>query len=169
MRCILWKDRKKGCKGYKSFERLVTRRQVFAYCQKNMEQQHFFYGILGIFAAIFFLVFARQSKHEKRVLADSLIVAALIYVVFALWQADFNWVGIEVGGVFLYGIFYWLGRTKAFFWIGVGWLLHPFWDVVLHLWGAGAEIAPTWYAIACLTFDFVVGGYILRANKISLN
>jgi len=38
--------------------------------------------------------------------------------------------------------------------------LHPVWDFGLHYIGPGREVGPWTYAIACLTFDWVVAAYV---------
>lgn len=102
--------------------------------------------LLGIIAACPFLWYAKNSEKEKAVLASSLIIVASIYPIFALIWGDLRWLGIEFLGVLGYGIFYILGKKINLRWVGVGWLLHPIWDIALHLFGEGAQIAPTWCA-----------------------
>src|SRR5687768_18362866 len=46
-------------------------------------------------------------------------------------------------------------------WLALGWALHPVWDFGLHYFGPGRGIGPPFYAIACLSFDWVVAAYIL--------
>ena len=75
------------------------------------------------------------------------------------------WIAIEALGVFVYALFYWLSTKYSAIWLSLGWLLHPVWDVVLHLFGPGAHVAPEWYAVACLSFDIVVAAYIFYRVK----
>ena len=56
------------------------------------------------------------------------------------------------------GLFGWRGSAK---WLLLGWALHPIWDFVMHYIGPGRGIGPSWYAIACLSFDWAVAAYIL--------
>ena len=101
----------------------------------------------------------------RKLMGRSLVIAALVYVVFALIAWDMQWFMIELLGVPIYGFFYWISTKKTIYWIGIGWLFHPVWDVFLHLYGPGHGVAPEWYAIACLSFDFIVGGYLLWRYK----
>jgi hypothetical protein len=39
--------------------------------------------------------------------------------------------------------------------------LHPFWDVVVHYIGPGSAFTPWTYAIACISFDWLVAAYIV--------
>ena len=41
-----------------------------------------------------------------------------------------------------------------------GWMAHPVWDIGLHWFGKGTTFTPTWYAIACASFDWLVAAYI---------
>lgn len=130
------------------------------------------FGILGILGAYVFILYGQKINREKSVLSSGLVIAAIIYIFFAFFWGDAYWIGIETLGVLFYSAFYFLGKRLDFRWLGVGWLLHPIWDVVLHLYGGGNVVAPEWYAVACLTFDFVVASYIFwkfPKNKSSKN
>ena len=102
----------------------------------------------------------------QKLLGISLVIAALVYVAFALWFGQPLWLLIEAMGLLIYGGFYWLARQFSWLWLAVGWLLHPLWDVVLHVLGPGQHITPAWYAIACVSFDFAVAIYIVYRVKI---
>jgi hypothetical protein len=120
-----------------------------------------FWLLLGIVLGTAFLAFARaQPGAESRVLPIGLVVAAAIYVLFALYGAEPAWIAIEVGGVVLYGSLAWLGLRHSLLWLSAGWALHPVWDVGLHLIGGGAVFSPEWYALICVTFDLLVAAYI---------
>jgi hypothetical protein len=120
-----------------------------------------FWLLLGIVLGAAFLAFARaQPAAESRVLAIGLLVAAAIYVLFALNGAEPEWIAVEVGGVVLYGSLAWLGLRHSLLWLSAGWALHPVWDVGVHLIGSGAVFAPAWYALICVTFDLLVAAYI---------
>jgi hypothetical protein len=72
-----------------------------------------------------------------------------IWLLIELLQA------IAFGTLGLYG---WRGPAK---WLGLGWALHPLWDLPLHYYGPGRSFAPWTYAVACLSYDWVVAAYIL--------
>ena len=57
-----------------------------------------------------------------------------------------------------WGLIGWRGSAK---WLGLGWAVHPVWDFGLHHLGPGHGIGPWTYAIACISFDWVVAAYIL--------
>ena len=97
----------------------------------------------------------------KKGAAQGLIVAAMIYVLFALRMPTWKWLLIEVGGVVLYATFALVAmRRKAWHWLGIGWLLHVLWDALLHANGHPGYV-PVWYTHFCLGFDIVIGAYVL--------
>ena len=90
-----------------------------------------------------------------------LLLAALVYVVFALIGKAWDYLPIELGGVLLYGIFVWFSKKHALYWLAAGWALHIGWDVFLH---TDPELAfvPSWYPGICLGFDIVIAIYIFK-------
>lgn len=124
---------------------------------------YMFWLILGFVCGGMLLLYARaySKRAEKQVLAIALVIAAMIYVGFAIMWGDVTWLVIELAGLPIYGIFAWRAiRYSQYYLLGIGWMLHPLWDVVLHLMGPGNIIAPEWYAIGCISFDLLVAGYI---------
>lgn len=118
--------------------------------------------LVGLFLGSCLLFFARKFgvKHEKKILAIALLIAAIIYVFFALLRGDSDWILIESIGVIAYGLVVWMAMRYSAYYLCVGWLLHPLWDVYLHLLGPGHEVAPQWYALACISFDLLVAAYV---------
>lgn len=118
--------------------------------------------LLGLILAALFMFFARsQGVHRERmILAQGLLIAAIIYVGFAAVWGNRFWIAVEVGGLLIYGLFAFLALRYTIVWLAVGWAAHPFWDIFLHWMGQGHIIAPEWYVIACLSFDLLVAGYL---------
>ncbi len=111
-------------------------------------------------AALYILIGRRlDGRAEPMWWASGLVVAASIYVGFALARgAPPVATAFEVGGVVAYGGLAGLGlRDRR--WLAAGWLLHPVWDG-LHRPG-GFALAPEWYVWACLSFDVVVGLWLV--------
>lgn len=110
--------------------------------------------LAGIALSVPYLAWAGRGRRRH---ARGLGVAALLYVLFAVWAAHpLPWLLLELGGVLLYGTVAWLGVRFNPWWLVAGWLLHPLWDMVLHGHGQGAALAPPGYAVACLSFDMLV-------------
>jgi hypothetical protein len=122
-------------------------------------------GAIGgvVLSLIAFLLSKFASDVAGRtLLATVLFAAAGAYLGFAFEQSLLRpWVLVELlqcvafGTLGLYG---WRGNAK---WLALGWALHPFWDFPLHYLGPGRSFAPWTYAVACITFDWVVAAYIL--------
>lgn len=89
-----------------------------------------------------------------------LLIAALIYVGFAVLGANWEHLPMELGGVLIYGLFAFLSKKYTLYYLAIGWLLHICWDVFLHR-GTTTPYVPDWYPGACIGFDVVIAGYIL--------
>lgn len=119
--------------------------------------------ILGILIAIIsvFLIARLYPNRDHAFWRVGLIVAALIYVLFALLRNGISYLPLELGGLFFYGIFVWLSKRKALYWLAVGWGLHIGWDILLHT-NPAMPFVPSWYPGVCLGFDIVIALYIFR-------
>jgi hypothetical protein len=122
---------------------------------------------LGALLGAAFVFFARWSARwpqlgARRVLAYALIATAALYIGFALRASDNlgAWIGIEMTGVAIYGSFALLSLVGSAWWLAIGWLVHPFWDIQFHYIGTGSEFTPEWYALACAGFDVAVAAYV---------
>ena len=135
----------------------ITREQILAALLNG--------ALLGIAAIAVAHVLRRDAT---RFLFAALLVAALLYVVFALSaQAGLGWVAVELVGVVAYGAMGWLGLRRSQWWLAAAWALHPIWDLGLHYPGIADSFAvPFDYPILCVSFDLLVAGYIaLRASR----
>ena len=116
---------------------------------------------IGVVLAIGFLLLVRMSRsyaREKRSFAIGLVVAALIYVGFALFNDAPQWLLTELVGVAIYAVFAWLGLKKSGWFLAAGWALHPLWDAGLH--NYSTPFVPHWYIGGCIGFDLLVAAYI---------
>lgn len=118
---------------------------------------------IGLILGLGLLVFARRREHadEHRLLGAALVIAAVIYVPFALLWGNLYWIFIELAGVALYAVMVWFSYAYSPYWLALGWLIHPVWDISLHLKGPGTDLVPEWYAIACVSFDVLLAVYII--------
>jgi len=73
------------------------------------------------------------------------------------------WTLVELAQVVVFGTLALLGLRGSPYWIAAGWALHPFWDYVLHYIGPGHSFTPWTYAIACISFDWLIAIYIVVA------
>jgi hypothetical protein len=70
---------------------------------------------------------------------------------------------IELRQVSTFGTVALLGLPGSPYWLAAGWALHPLWDYLLHYLGAGHLFTPWTYAIACISFDWLIAVYIVIA------
>jgi hypothetical protein len=117
---------------------------------------------LGLVVGLLFIGVTRRlgENMERRILALSLIAAALIYAVFAAISDASGWIAIELIGVLVFSAFAELGLKRSILWLAAGWALHPLWDAGLHLSGVGANVAPSLYVFLCIGFDIAIAAYI---------
>ena len=117
---------------------------------------------LGLVVGLLFISIIRKLGEiaERRILAASLIAAALIYAIFAAVSDDSGWIAIELIGVLIFSAFAELGLKRSVLWLAAGWAAHPLWDAGLHLSGIGANVAPALYVLICIGFDISIAAYI---------
>jgi hypothetical protein len=119
------------------------------------------YLLLGVvLAAIFLALSLLRKRGDWLVVAIGLPVAASAYIGFALMAGNGRWAAYEAVGVVVYGLIAWCGLRLSPRWLVLGWAAHPLWDTLLHLSGAGAELAPQWYVVSCVPFDLLVAGFV---------
>lgn len=117
--------------------------------------------LTGLALGAAFVVVARKVDYpEGDLLATGLLVAAAIYVGFAVLWGEDGWIRFEAVGVAIFSLIAFLARRFGILWIGAGWLLHIGWDYLFHMVGPGQHLAPAWYPPLCIGFDLVVGVYI---------
>ena len=121
--------------------------------------------IAGAMLAFPLVYVARRRSPERalRIYAIGLVVAALIYVGFAMvGGASTRWVAFEIAGLIGFGVVAWIGVRRRAALLAAGWGAHVLWDVLLHLGDApGAGYTPAAYPWLCLSFDVIVAGAVL--------
>jgi hypothetical protein len=116
---------------------------------------------LGTAAAVLTILVFRylQPRSEQRLYAIALIIAALIYIGFSLQGKNLSWVLVEVGGTVLFTAIAVGGLILSPWFLVLGWIAHPVWDVMLYR-GDATLFVPKWYPIACLSYDLVMAVYM---------
>ncbi len=128
-----------------------------------MDTMLLIYGLLGVALAAAFIHFARKGGDERQIswYAFGLAIAAGIYVAFNFVTGGVP-LGIELGGLILFGIVGFFGLRGPAVVLGLGWLAHAGWDI-WHL--VGTFASPDWYAGACIGFDVFLGLYIIFKTR----
>jgi hypothetical protein len=117
--------------------------------------------IAGLVFGALYVAYARSRPTRSRaIFGCGLVIAALAYFVFVVHAPDpMHWMIVEGIGLVVFGSVALLGIKGSLWWLAAGWATHPVWDIGLHYLG-GASVVPAWYAIACVSFDWVVAAYI---------
>ena len=118
--------------------------------------------LIGIFSCVIMILVARQlgPKREMRIYAVGLVVAALIYVGFAIaGDATLSWLVLESGGLVLFTLIALYGLRVSAWALVQGWAAHAVWDVLLHQ-VMEVGFVPKWYPGFCLGFDLLLAAYI---------
>lgn len=93
-----------------------------------------------------------------RIYGFGLVVAALVYVGFAL-AAGGAMAAQELGGALIFSAIALAGLRGYPSALVLGWAGHIVWDVGIH--APPSPVAPAWYPPLCLAFDALVAGAIL--------
>jgi hypothetical protein len=102
----------------------------------------------------------------RALLATVIFAAAGAYFGFAVVAPVSRvWLLIELLQCIAFGVMGLIGWRGPAKWLALGWALHPVWDLGMHYLGPGRGIGPWTYAMACLTFDWVVAAYIFTRYR----
>ena len=116
----------------------------------------FLWLTVGAILGALFIRFARSRSPDGqlRVFAVGLVVAAVIYVGFALADGV-EWMALEAAGVGLFVLLAYAGLRRSPLLLALGWTVHVGWDVGLHL-ARQQVVVPAWYPSVCISFDLHV-------------
>jgi hypothetical protein len=91
------------------------------------------------------------------------VVAALVYVGFALVAGSRARVVLELAGVAIFAAPAYAGYRGSPLILAGGWAAHTVWDALLHLGGPVAGVE--WYAALCLGFDPLVAAVVTYRTR----
>jgi len=114
--------------------------------------------LMIIFGALAAYIFQKMFRKGR---AMTLVLAAAIYVGFAVTQQNIGVTLLSMAGFLGFSGLALMGGRVNFWWLVAGWGLHGVWDVALHFTKPNF-FAPTWYAFACLGFDLTLAAFILH-------
>lgn len=123
--------------------------------------------LIGTLACLVFVLVARQAgqKREMILYAAALMIAALIYVGFAVaGGATVSWFIIESGSLVLFSLAALFGLKWSAWVLMTGWAAHAVWDVLLHK-VLEVGFVPEWYPVVCIGFDLFLAGYIVVRKR----
>jgi hypothetical protein len=124
------------------------------------------FATIAVIVPAFLLSRFARDIIGRSVLVIFLVVTAGAYFGFATVGRDLVgsnqvWILIELAQAVVFGAIGLLGLRGSPYWIAAGWALHPFWDFVVHYIGPGHTFTPWTYAIACVSFDWIIAIYIV--------
>lgn len=125
---------------------------------------------IGGLASLLFVLAARRAgpRRELNTYAAGLVLAALIYLVFAVaGGAALGWVALETAGLLLFSAAALPGVRGKVWALALGWAAHSAWDLLLHG-QAGAAFVPDWYPAVCAGFDLALALYISLRRELSV-
>ena len=119
-------------------------------------------GVLALVCiGIICLLFPNKEIH---VWSIGIVIAALIYVLFAVNKEAWNYLPMELVGVLFYSILAWLSIKYNTYWLALAWGLHIGWDVLLHD-PITTSYVPVGYPSACIGFDIIIVCYVLWISR----
>ena len=124
----------------------------------------FFYIVLGAVLGFGLTRYVRRKNDQAAfgVYAQALVIASFIYVAFAMASMEDGWLIVAIGGVLLFLLFSYLGTKRSVWWLATGWFAHIAWDAAVHV-AETVNFVPLWYPLACIGFDVILGGVIVRS------
>lgn len=102
---------------------------------------------------------AFPAKINYQFYAAALIAAASIYVGFSFLSQNTTWIFTEIIGVIIFSAIAFLGVKFSPWFLAMGWLIHPAWDLLIDNHNLTAFV-PQWYPTLCIGYDFAIALYI---------
>ncbi|HBG75152.1 MAG: hypothetical protein A2X25_13110 [Chloroflexi bacterium GWB2_49_20] len=131
--------------------------------QNTTQRAHALRGlIIGIVGAVATVMIASLLPKPMALELLSIVLGgiAFVYFGFVLMDGRKREMFIEFGNIGLTIALALLGLWVAPYWLAAGYLAHGLWDALHHPRGIQTNI-PRWYIPFCLTYDWVVAGFIL--------
>lgn len=117
--------------------------------------------LIGLLLAALGVLLGRYYIPKRDILfwRNGLVIAALIYIAFAIIGSAWDFLLLEFIGLIIYGTFAFLAVRHHLLWLAAGWGLHIIWDLYLHA-GPDTTFVPAWYPGLCLGFDIIIAAYV---------
>lgn len=121
---------------------------------------------IGLALAIVYILSAWRSAWIEKLLGAGLLMGVGVwYLGFGIFEGTTLTVLIPqiLGGLF-FAVLGYLGFTRSLFFPGIGWMIHATWDFASpHF--SDVSYMPEWAAPMCLSFDILVGVYLLARSQ----
>lgn len=116
--------------------------------------------LIGLFGSLFtILLFTFLKRIDKKTIYG-LILMGIGFLYIGYTWTDINTAIMSfIQAMFFMGLAY-LGIRRSFWYLVAGYFLHGSWDL-LYPWIANPALLPPDYDYFCLTYDFIVGFYLI--------
>lgn len=122
--------------------------------------------IVGAVSALPLLALARAcGRYAGLVCAAALVLAALVYVGFAVRAGQWGLSGVEWLGLVLFTAGAWAGLKSPRL-LAMGWAAHAVWDLCFYARAGAVPYVPEWYAAVCAGFDLAVAAYLTFSERV---
>ena len=115
-------------------------------------------GLTTSLATILFVALFKQL--DKRIIFGLTLTGIGFLYVGYTWT-DYTTVIISGVQVLIFILFTYLGIKKNIYYLAAGFFLHGLWDLLYGHYGNQGLLPPD-YDLFCLTYDFVIGFYLLH-------
>lgn len=123
------------------------------------------YLVLGAVGGHLLALFAHRSPDRtSRIFSHTLLIAAFIYVAFAMASMESVWLAVEIAGLLIFLGFAYVGLHRSLVWLWLGWALHILWDAGIHMM-LETPFVPDWYPALCIGFDAVVAYHVYKMQQ----
>ena len=121
---------------------------------------------IGLALAIVYILSAWRSAWIEKLLGAGLLMGVGVwYLGFGIFEGTTLTILIPqiLGGLF-FAVLGYLGFARSLFFPGIGWMIHATWDFASpHF--SDVSYMPEWAAPMCLSFDILVGVYLLARSQ----
>ena len=116
--------------------------------------------LIGLFGSLFTILLFTFFKRINKNTIYGLILMGIGFLYIGYTWTDINTAIMSfVQAMFFMGLAY-LGIKRSYWYLVVGYFLHGSWDL-LYPWIANPALLPPDYDYFCLTYDFIVGFYLI--------
>lgn len=116
--------------------------------------------IIGISSGLFIILIIALMKRPDKQIMYGLILSGIGFLYVGFTWSDTKAVIINAAQAVFFLFIAWYGIKKELYILAAGYFLHGIWDLVYHLF-PGSNLIPPHYDLFCLSFDFIVGFYLL--------
>lgn len=116
--------------------------------------------LIGISSGLFtILVFTLLRRFDKNIIYG-LILAAIGFLYVGYTWSDISELIMNLLQALFFLVVAYFGIKKNSFFLIAGYFMHGLWDLIYPFIG-NADLIPPHYDFFCLTYDFVIGFYLL--------